>query len=283
VSAAASGMYSVHIAGHGMVSAYCDMDTDGGGWTVLWSTSGADDEEPFTSDTAVAVGDTTPLAGGAFNIDRTQKALFAARPSETLIRRSDTAWLRVSHAPVPPVFGDAAIHPLRRTYPVTIAAANGLVVVTATGSMGVSTSSVSGGGDFSVSLEPVTSHGMHASADLVNTGCSNQLVWSYSSAQADSDGKYGSSVSMGSWSAQGTCDGSEGGGVAMTVAVRELAQGACGGSSWCCYFCCVSSVRRWVCVVVGMRCSCVVPSLSSWMCLSFTCSLMLLFRLLWRT
>lgn len=221
---APSGMYQVYLDGSGVVSVYCDMETDGGGWMVLWSTSGADNEHPFTSDTHIDLGDTSPLSGGVFNLNRMEKARLVKQPSETLIRRS-TSWLRVSHAPIPANFGSAAAHPVRHVFPVSITASNAAGPVTEAGFMGVSTSSVTGGGDFTVSLAPVVSRSAHASADLVSAGCSDQLVWSYSSAQLDSDAKYGSSVGLAAWSAEGTCDGAEGGGVAMMIAVRELSHG----------------------------------------------------------
>ena len=64
---------------------YCDMTTDGGGWTIVGAVSGADDEEPFVTDTAVSGN---PLAFEAYSLTRHQKAAISATSAESLFVRS---------------------------------------------------------------------------------------------------------------------------------------------------------------------------------------------------
>lgn len=219
---APSGSYSVRLDGVGVTRVFCDMDTDGGGWTVLWSTSGGDNALPFSSDEALSVSGPTPLAGGSYNLPRAMKAALSSVPSDTLVRRSSSKWIVANHAPVSPAFATAGSdEPLFESYPVRLSAAAGVEVVHAFGELSWSTGPTAGGGDFSLSSNLVARQGSSSQADLVASGCSNQYLYSYSTTVLDGDGAYASSLGLGAWDAQGSCDGAEGGGFAVLVAVRE--------------------------------------------------------------
>lgn len=214
------------------------MVTDGGGWTVLWATSGGDDELPFAEGTNYTNAGTDPLNNEQYNLGRTTKAAVVAQlaaastsgHADTLLRRSSSEWLVVDHEPLDAAaFGAATAG--TATWPVALRAASGSGgdVVSGRGWMGYSSDGVSGGGDFAVSLGTgnagagITQFGQAATARLVGAGCSGQLVYSLSTAVADGDGAYGSEAMLGNWGPIGACSGAEADGSAMAflVAVRE--------------------------------------------------------------
>ena len=97
-----SGPALVWLDGVGATLVHCDQDTDGGGWTVMYATDGADGAVPFVSDSAIGDGSEDTLANEPFNIGRRAKAALAlhGRGGETLVRRTASIWLVVGHMPV---------------------------------------------------------------------------------------------------------------------------------------------------------------------------------------
>lgn len=235
-STAQSGMYLFHPAAlEDSVTAYCDFDTDSGGWTVLYAATGADDEAPITSDVAT-MGD--PSDGATFvNLNRAAKAaLSSAGPApEVLLWRSATAWLRVTDcgAHNNAVVFDASLAapgPHERILQCTVTAADGS---TSPGVVAWSTVASPEGGDFAVlaGANAVFDRSSPATAPLRNSGCQGHLLYSASGGTADGDAAYSAAVALGTWFASagaGSCapgDSFEGAGEALRVAVRPAPRG----------------------------------------------------------
>ena len=200
------------------------MDTDGGGWTVLWATSGSDDDLPFRSNINLTVGTGSPLDNHAYNLDMATKlALSSLDPGmSTLFRRSATAFIVADHAPLPSAAASSVAAGGIWGWPVVMRApAGGDGSVSSRGWLQFSSSSTAGGGDLSLSYARVAVGTATTAADLVAIGCAQQLVYSFTATVEDGDGAYGSAAMLGNWDAEGVCTGAETGGIGMMVAVRE--------------------------------------------------------------
>lgn len=216
---APSGAYTL---GSG-VDVWCDMETAGGGWTILYSTSGADGEEVATGDTAVAGN---PFTLASFNLGRSNKAAFGSAGTQTLLWRGAAAYIVASESVFGPALGTAQTND---DFAVSLVAADGSV---GQGRLGWSTVG-SEGGDLGLLLGQDAAFDSHdANAPMLNADCSNHLLYSSSSVTADSDAGYDAGAALGSWAATtaGTCgDGAEGGGLAFYLAVRDRAPLCPGG------------------------------------------------------
>nr|VFK29745.1 MAG: Fibrinogen beta and gamma chains, C-terminal globular domain [Candidatus Kentron sp. MB] len=214
-----NGVYWIDPDGAGGIApfkVYCDMTTDGGGWTIVYAATGADGEQPMVSDTEVGGN---PLAFKHHNLNRQKKAAISAVSSRSILVRNNAAWLRWSHA----LFDNNLLvvnqHP---HYPVTITASNG---TTALGVAGWSNSNYSGGGDYGV----VTSSGFdhHATTYYhLNSSCANHYFYSYSGHPSygypdnDNDAGYDVNTALGNWTATRGCDRPEGGGLVFYAGMK---------------------------------------------------------------
>jgi len=219
---ALSGLYVLSTT-VGQVEVWCDMErsSDGGGWTVLYSATGADNEVPLTSN--VEVVEESPLGEEfvSYNLPQSLKSVFSERSSETMLWRSQDEWIVVD-APVfgqGPALADGTTH----DFPVHLRSNVG---DEAAGRMGFAAGATQSGwgGDFGLIVgEDAEFDGVSSHAPMKNLGCLHQLVSSHSPLQQDGDHGYAASATWSTWRATTTGCGpdTEGGSLGFRVAVRD--------------------------------------------------------------
>jgi len=209
-----SGFYRVDPAGSGApFSVFCDMTTDGGGWALLASYSGADGEEPLVSD--VERLDGNPLLFLHSNLGRAKKIALCADATESLLAREDGTYLVVDA----PLFDASLATPdTHSEQAVWIRSSDG---TEATGFKAWANHGIIGGGDFGITPTPYTFD--HHAPDHyynLNAGCAHHLIYSYSAGAWEGDAGYDVSAALGDWTATHACNPAEGGLLRFYAGVR---------------------------------------------------------------
>ncbi|HKU38973.1 MAG TPA: thrombospondin type 3 repeat-containing protein, partial [Polyangiales bacterium] len=213
----ASGNYMIDPDGPGGLEPFlatCDMETAGGGWTIVTAITGGDDEQPLTSNFEVLAAD--PLAFQPYNISRAKKAALAAVSSESLFVRGEGSWLRADA----PLFDAQLVGEDHDShFAVQLTASDG---TTAPGYMGYSNFNNSEGGDFNLSTDAIAlgvdHHDMNAFH--LNASCTGQYLYSSSAGNPDADAGYDVNLALGDWAVTNACDAGEGGSLMFRAAMR---------------------------------------------------------------